>query len=294
MVETDLKRVRFSFGLSRLIGPLLLVSLLVTGCGGGAQGTLEQASDAWDSGDYEVAAGEFERYIANNPTSTESLEARFQLANIYYLNLHRYEHARVHYTAFLNQQPSHPNAYKARERLAEVLVELGRSYDAISEFENLNPLDRDERRRIRLRIADLYVDQKNYNQALTEYEKVTEAGVYDDMTEQAYQREASILHIARGQHKQALSVYQKLAAETTSAEIRRRALYGISDCYAGIYRFDDAIETLREIKDEGEQAYIARRVSALEKQKKKKACTFTDRCLPIPCSTKRRGRITMR
>jgi tetratricopeptide (TPR) repeat protein len=265
LVETGVKKGRFSLGLSRLIGLMLLVSVLATGCGRRARGTLEHASDAWDSGNYEVAAGEFERYIANNPTGTESLGARFQLANIYYLNLHRYEQARAHYTAFLNQQPSHPDAYKARERLAEVLVELGRSYDAISELENLNPAGGDERRRIRLRIADLYVDQKNFNQALTEYEKVTEAGVYDDMTEQAYQREASILHIARGQHKQALSIYQKLAAETSSPEIRRRALYGMSDCHAGIYQFDEAIKILREIKDEGEQPYIVRRVSSLEK-----------------------------
>jgi tetratricopeptide (TPR) repeat protein len=265
VVGTDSKEFRLE--LSSLVGFLLLVSVLVTGCGRSGQGKLEQAADAWDAGNYEVAAGEFERYIANNPTGVESLTARFQLANIYYLNLHRYEQARIHYTAFLNEQPSHPDAYKARERLAEVLVELGRSYEAISEFENLNPQDQNERRRIRLRIADLYVDQKNYNQALTEYEKVTEAGVYDDMTEQAYQREASILHIARGQYKQALAIYQKLAAETNSPEIRQRALYGMSDCYAGIYQFDDAIKTLREIKDEGEQAYVGRRVSALEKQR---------------------------
>ena len=266
MIETKVLRAR-SLHLSRLIGLLLAGSLFISGCGRSTQSALEQATEAWDSGDYEVAAGEFERYLADNPTAADALAARFQLANIYYLNLHKHEQARIHYTAFLNQQPSHPDAHKARERLAEVLVELGRSYEAISEFENLNPLDQDERRRIRLRIADLYVDQKNYNQALTEYEKVTEPGVYDDMTEQAYQREASILHIARGQHKQALPIYQKLAAETHSEQVRRRALYGISDCYAGLYQFDEAIKTLREIKDEGEQAYVVRRVSALERQK---------------------------
>lgn len=250
---------------------MILLAVLTDGCGRSGKGSLKHASEAWDSGDYEVAAREYERYIAVNPGGPESLAARFQLANIYYLNLHRYDQARVHYTAFLNEEPSNPEAFKARERLAEVLAELGRSYEAIAEFENLDPADANERRRIRLRIAELYVDQKNYNQALTEYEKVIESGVYDDITEQAYQREASIYHIARGQYAQALPIYQKLAAETTNAETRRRALYGISDCYAGLYRFDEAIKTLHEIKDDSEQGHIKTRVAEFEQQKREAA-----------------------
>jgi tetratricopeptide (TPR) repeat protein len=226
--ERDLKRLRLYFQRSLVVCLLILPGVLTDACGRSGKSSLKHASEAWDSGDYEVAAQEYERYLSENPTGPESLAARFQLANVYYLNLHRYEQARVHYTALLNEEPSNPEAFKARERLAEVLAELGRSYEAIAEFENLDPLEANERRRIRLRIAELYVDQKNYNQALTEYEKVTEGGVYDEMTEQAYQRQASVYHIARGQYAQALPIYQKLAAETTNTETRRRALYGIS------------------------------------------------------------------
>jgi len=250
---------------------LIFSSVLQGGCGRSTKGSLRHASEAWDSGDYEGAAREYEHYIAENPTGPESLEARFQLANIYYLNLHKFDQARVHYAALLNEEPSHPEAFKARERLAEVLAELGRSYEAIAEFESLDAADSNERRRIRLRIAELYVDQKNYNQALTEYEKVPESGVYDEMTEQAYQREASIYHIARGQYQQALPIYQRLAAETANPETRRRALYGASDCYAGLYRFDEAIKTLHEIKDDTEQAHIKTRVAELEQQKREAA-----------------------
>ena len=271
MVGTDLKRVR---AYCQIFGPgclLILLFAVTAGCGRSSKGSLNHASEAWDSGDYELAAREYEQYIAANPIGPDSLGARFQLANIYYLNLHRYDQARVHYTALLNEEPSYPDAFKARERLAEVLAELGRSYEAVAEFENLDPADTNERRRIRLRIAELYVDQKNYNQALTEYDKVTESGVYDDMTEQAYQRVASIYHIARSQYQKALPIYQKLAAETTSAETRRRALYGISDCHAGLYRFDEAIKTLHEIKDDSEQAHIKIRLAELELQRREAA-----------------------
>lgn len=132
----------------------------------------------------------------------------------------------------------------------------------------MNPQDSDERRRIRLRIADLYFAQKNYSQALTEYEKVIETAPYDDLSEQAYLREASIYHIERGQHQQALPIYQKLASDSGDSGVRLRAMYGLADCYAGLYRFDEAISTLREIKDDAEQKHIGDLVAGLEAQRR--------------------------
>jgi tetratricopeptide (TPR) repeat protein len=230
----------------------------------------KRAVEAWDAGDYKSAAEEYERFIESNPAGEKSLEARFQLANIYYLNLRRADQARIHYQEILNQEPSHPDAGVARERMAEILAELGRSYEAISEYEKLHPQDEKELRRIRLRIADLYFDQKNYSQALTEYEKVTRAN-YDELSEQAHLREASIYHIARGQHQQALPIYKKLADSSGDPEVRLRATYAIADCYAGLYQFEEAIKTLREVKIDGEQSYIARRVAELERQKREAA-----------------------
>jgi len=247
---------------------VLGLSLLAAGCKRDANQSLARAVEAWDSGDYTVAAEEYEHYLLLDPTSEKAVEARFQLANIYYFNLHRYDQARAHYTAFLNENSSHANVPVARERLAEVLGELGRSYDAIAEYENMNPQDSDERRRIRLRIADLYFAQKNYSQALTEYEKVIEGAPYDDFSEQAYLREASIYHIERGQYQQALPIYQKLASDSDDDGVRLRATYGLADCYAGLYRFDEAIRTLREIKDEVEQKHISERITGLEAQRR--------------------------
>jgi tetratricopeptide (TPR) repeat protein len=155
----------------------------------------------------------------------------------------------------------------ARERLAEALGEMGRAYEAIAEYENLNPQDSSERRRIRLRIADLYFAQRNYSQALTEYEKVVEQVPYDELSEQAYLREASIYHIERAQYQQALPVYEKLSTLSGDGKVRIRAMYGLVDCHAGLYQFDEAIKTLRAIKDDAEQADVARRVTELESQK---------------------------
>jgi len=257
--------------ISLFVAICLTLAAFSVGCRRDARQSLERAVEAWDSRDYKLAAEEYEHYLSLDPTNENAAEARFQLANIYYFNLHRYDQARAHYATFLNEHSSHANAPLARERLAEVLGELGRSYDAIAEYENLNPQDLEERRRIRLRIADLYFAQKNYSQALTEYEKVIDAAAYDELSEQAYLREASIYHIERSQYEQALPVYQKLASDSFDPGVKLRATYGLADCYAGLYRFDEAIKTLREIKDEGEQKAIADRIALLEAQRREAA-----------------------
>jgi tetratricopeptide (TPR) repeat protein len=254
----------FSFSLFLFIA---LLPAFAVSCKRSSETTPQRAAAAWDSGDYKLAAEEYEQYIERNPTGEQSLDARFKLANIYYFNLRRYEQARVHYAALLYQDSSNPNAQLARERLAEVLGELGRSYEAIAEYENLSLHDTTERRRIRLRIADLYFDQKNFSQALTEYDKVIESADYDDLSEQAYLREASIYN-SRSQYQLSLVAYQKLASESNDTEVQMRATYGLVDCYAGLYQFDEAIKTLRSIKDEREREHIAQRISDLETQKR--------------------------
>jgi tetratricopeptide (TPR) repeat protein len=239
-------------------------------CRRDATGTLDQATAAWEAGDYAQAADTYERYLYQHPTGDPSLTARFKLANIYYLNLHRYEQARAHYQEFLRQDAAHAEAATARERLAEVLAELGRIYEAVSEYENLNPPDPGERRRIRLKIAGLYFDQKDFSQALTEYQKVIDGSEYDDLSEQAYSRQASI-YATRNQYQPALEVYQKLAANSHDAQVQTRAQFGLADCYANLSQYDEAIKALRAIKDEREHAHVAQRIGELEQQKREAA-----------------------
>jgi tetratricopeptide (TPR) repeat protein len=119
-----------------------------------------------------------------------------------------------------------------------------------------------------LRIADLYFAGRNYSQALTEYDKVIENVPYDELSEQAYLREASIYHIERSQYQQALPVYQKLASMSADPKLQLRAMYGMTECCAGLYQFDEAIRILRSIKDESEQTDISRRIADLEQQKR--------------------------
>jgi tetratricopeptide (TPR) repeat protein len=253
------------------VAVLSLVTCLTTACKYSAERTLSRASTAREAGDYDLAAQLYERYLQSNPTGAESLAARLQLANTYYLNLHHYEQALAQYTEYLSQAPGDPAAPVARERMAGVLSDLGRSFEAIAEYENVNAQDETQRRRIRLRIADLYFEQKNFSQALTEYAKVSDSAPYDELSEQAYLRQASIYQLERRQYQQALPIYQKLASLSTDPKVRQRATFSIADCYADMFEFDDAIKTLKEIKDPGEQTYVEARVTELEQQSREAA-----------------------
>src|SRR5262249_15713759 len=258
------------------IGAVLLgAGLLAGACRYSSESALQHASDAWDNGEYEQSAELYERYLERYPDGETSLRARFKAANIYFANLHRYDRAAGHYREFLNQAgPAEPDMRIVRERLAESLAELGRSYEAIAEYENMAPQDRSDRRRIRLRIADLYFDQRNYSQALTEYNKITDETGYDEVSENAYLREPSISQLERKQYQQALTIYQKLASQTSDAKVRKRALYNIADCHASLFQFDEAIKALREIKDPSEQGYVNRRIADLGEQSREAARTM--------------------
>ena len=60
----------------------------------------------------------------------------------------------------------------------------------------------------------------------------------------------------------------KLAATSGDPKVRIRATYGLAECYAGLYQFDEAIKALRAIKDAAEQTDVARRVAEMEQQKR--------------------------
>jgi tetratricopeptide (TPR) repeat protein len=255
---------------------VLIVVGLVGACRYNSDGGLQRASEAWDNGEYEQSTELYEQYLERYPDGDSSLGARFKLANIYFANLHRYDRAAGHYREYLNQaSPGDPEARVVRERLAESLSELGRSYEAIAEYENISPQDQTDRRHIRLHIADIYFDQRNYSQALTEYSKITDNAEYDELSENAYLREASIYQLERKQYQQALPIYQKVSADTADPKVRRRALYNIVDCYENLFQFDEAIKTYRQIKDPSEQPYITRRIAELEQRSREAARAMT-------------------
>ena len=262
-------RVLGRHGAGPVLMSLVLLGVLVTGCGVTSRPPLERARSAWRSQDYATAAQAYEEYLATEPVGDDAADARFTVADVYYHNLKQYELARDHYTAYLAAYPTGVRAYEARERLAEVNVELKNLPEAVAQYERLvvehpNPPDW---RKIRSTIADLYYRMEDFNQAELEYTKVVENASYDELTEQALLRLASIAHRIRSRGEVALPLYERVASSTSDPAVRRTALKSLSDVYADMFRFDEAVATLKRIADPAEAEYVERRTAELEKQR---------------------------
>ena len=259
--------VRLRAGLA-VIG-LILVGAFGAGCGVSSRSSIERARDAWRDQDYAAAAQAYEEYLATEPVGDEAADARFTIADVYYHNLKQYDLARDHYAAYLAAYPTGARAYEARKRLAEVNVELKNLPEAIAQYERLlvehpNP---PEWRLIRSTIADLYYRIEDFNQADVEYTKIVENASYDELTEQALLRLASIAHKVRSRGDVALPMYERVATSSQDPAVRKASLKSLSEVYADMFRFDEAIATLKRIDDPSEVEYVAKRTSELEKQR---------------------------
>jgi TolA-binding protein len=236
---------------------------------------LERAREAAEAEDYAAAAAAYEEYLSGAPEGPEAEAARFRLADLYYLKLKQLERARDHYVAFLARYPDSEYERDARRHLAEVNVDLANPTEAIAQYEQLaqEASDAEANREIRLAVADLYSELEDFSQAEIEYQKVVEGAGYDEMTERALLRLASIYHRVWSANERALPLYEQVAGATQDAVVRRQALYGLSEAFVELYRFDEAIAVLGRIDDPAEADYVAKRTAELERRKREHANT---------------------
>jgi tetratricopeptide (TPR) repeat protein len=232
---------------------------------------LEQAQQAWDGGDFAGAAARYEEFIKASPQHERAVDAHFNAANIYLLNLKQYDRAAEHYIHIIEDFPKSPHVYKARQRLAECYAAQGKRREAISEYENILTFfpDTGDRRRIRLAIADLYYEQ-DLSQALVEYQKVVKDAAYDELAERAYLRIGGI-RVLRDEFTDAIPAYQMVDQNTKDAAIRRQARYGLADCYERVFDFDAAVKVLEETSPDPQNPdYIQKRVAGIRERQQQR------------------------
>lgn len=244
--------------------------ILAVGCAVQGATPLERAERAREQQDYGAAASFYEEYLASAEAGPAAENALFQLAEISYLKLKDLERARAAYQAFLERHSGSERAYDAKVRLAEVFVALESPREAIALYEEAAAArpGAPEARQIRVAVADLYYDSNNFSQAELEYARAVEGATYDDISERSLLRMASINHMVRDDAEAAVPIYERVAASTADPVVRRQALYSISECYADLFRFDEAIATLERIDDPAEAGYVAGRTAELERQKR--------------------------
>jgi tetratricopeptide (TPR) repeat protein len=158
-------------------------------------------------------------------------------------------------------------------------VQLGACYgltrkyrEAISEYEGVLPKIKDvnERRRLRLNIADMYYDLNDRGQALAEYQKVVAGAPYDNLGERAYLQIGGI-RLLRDEYDDAVPAFQTVAVYTKDTTIRRQARFRVADCYVRTLQYDLAIRTLEQTEpDPKSPSDIQKQIERIREQRRQR------------------------
>lgn len=227
---------------------LLCVSVVLCACGQKAK-LLNEARECWQQQNFQKAAALYERYLQEQKEGEARLDARLELANTYFINLHNYTRAEIHYRLMLLEARPSPSTLIAVRRLAELAIQKGRLDQAIGHYEQLYAqVEASERRELRLTIANLYYDRNDIDQAEIEYLKVVEGAPYDTFSETAYLRIASIRHRLRRQYQTAIPIYVVIKENTKDLAVVRSVCYGLAECYAAAEQYTVAISMLKQMQ----------------------------------------------
>ncbi len=243
----------------------LLLTLVACGLSCSRGALLDSAQAAWDKADYGVAADYYERFLKENPQSDKAEFVRLRVATICQRDLKQYDRAIQHYIHFIEEFPGSDDIVQARTQLGACYGLSNRRREAIAEYEGVLPKisDENERRRLRLNIANMYIDLNDSGQALAEYQKVVANAAYDDLAEHAYLRIGGI-RLLRDEYEDAIPVYEKVAANTKDDMVRRSARFGMADCYERTLQFDRAVQTLEQTEpDPKAPGYIQQRIASI-------------------------------
>ncbi|MGH9753353.1 MAG: tetratricopeptide repeat protein [Blastocatellia bacterium] len=249
---------------------LLTLTTLGLSCARGA--LLDSAQAAWDRSDYAAAVVYYEKFLKENPESDKVEFARLRAATICQRDLKQYDRAIAHYIHFIEEFPKSPDIIQARVQLGACYGLAKKYREAISEYEGVLPKikDANERRRLRLSIADMYFDLNDRGQALKEYQEVVKDAPYDNLTERASLRIGGI-RLLRDEYEGAIPAYQKVAAHTKDPMIRRVARFGMVDCYERTLQYDLAIRTLEQTEpDPKSPSYIQKRIASIREQRRQR------------------------
>jgi len=265
---------------------LLTLTTLGISCSRGA--LLDSAQAAWDKADYAAAADYYEQFLKESPGSDKAEFARLRVATIYQRDLKQYDRAIEHYIHFIEEFPKSPDIVQARVQLGDCYGMTRKYREAISEYEGVLPKisDKNERRRLRLNIADMYFDLNDRGQALAEYQKVVAGAPYDSLTERAFLRIGGI-RLLRDEYEDAIPAYQTVATYTKDPMIRRAARFGMTDCYVRTLQYDLAIRTLEATEsDPKSPGYIQRRIASIREQRRQRNLSSP---FPLKRSSKQSG-----
>jgi tetratricopeptide (TPR) repeat protein len=253
-----------------ILGSLLLITALLAGCSSSTRQLLDQAEANWRKGRYYEAIQANEELYQLERRGRHAPHALLNIGDIYYLNLRMLDHAIEYYTRLTQEFPNDKEALDARRKLAVIYAnEVGDPSQAIAEYDKiLETQNLDDRAEILYQRADAYFKGKDYYRALRELASLQETGIDAHLANQV---SLKIGNIYQSQKKfvDAIEPFRKVL-NAECKECKRRAVLNLTETYANLFEFDNAIATIQMLdKTPENEAYIRSEIQRLNEKRKR-------------------------
>lgn len=264
----------------------LLLLLGATACSRFEAHLFGKAEGAQRVGSFAQAIEYYRQYLQKYPNGEFAEKSRYNLGNIYYLNLRDSAKAQEAYERFLEKYPTSQYAFTVGERLAELyerdLQDYRKAIEVLEQISLRTP-SREDWRRVRFEIADDYFRLDEFDQAIIEFKKLIADQPAEHRSDEARLKLAAIYEI-RKQWANAVDQLQEVVDRTNCGECRRHAQFEIVDCLASQEHYSQAIAALKQISPRLEDRdFMVQRMANLEERRR-------ERGSPREIDWKKRGR----
>lgn len=209
-----------------------------------------RAREEWRAERYHGAISLLETLRSDYPESRLADDALWEIAIIYYINLHDIDRALQSFDDIVAQYPGSPLATEARLKLAEIYeMELNELPKAIEQWEATlasGHLGVDREAQIRFRIADAYFRVNQFEQSLEALQVLLkEPG--DEYLRQQMRVRIGTIHQIRKEYEKSIDMFQAVLEGNACKDCRIRARLALIESYEFLDRLPEAIELARTI-----------------------------------------------
>ncbi len=257
-----------NLGLSALVAVVFLITGL--GCEFSSKRQMGIAEKRMDQGDYLGAAREYEQLVEDFPKSRLAGEAYYWLGTLYQHYLDDPKRGLESFQLLVEHFPDH-------QRLPLALYSMGELYErhfqksrlAIATYQRLVSDHRDEplSEKSQLRIAEIYFDLGELDQARMEWEHLIQKHPEGNYSDEALYRIAGTYYIQES-YDEAFERYQRLVREFPQSDFFLEAKYRMGNCLEETRQYSEALEIYEKILETyPNRAVLEMRIKEIRKHK---------------------------
>lgn len=236
-----MKIVKGGFQALRCLVVLLLV--LGFGCDASPQRNMELAAKRMDQGDYLGAAREYERMVEAFPKNRLTGDAYYWLGILYFHYLDDPQNSLEAFRGLVEKFPSNENTPSALFSMGELYEKkLGDARSAITTFQRLLVPGQDQSlsEKAHFRIAEIYFDLRELDQARTEWEAFIRKNPKSPQNGEALYRISGTYFIQK-RYEEAYQHYQSLAIKYPATPLFLEAKYKMANCLDEMMRYRESL-----------------------------------------------------